>query len=93
MTALNNPIRWEKYFDDDDNSVWEASGPYGDEEGGCLGSWRLKQFLTHDRIIWVEDHDAELRDEFNVMQSWPTLEAAKKEIENAHQQILEEYDL
>ncbi len=93
MTVLNNPLKWEKSFDDDDNTVWEASGPYGDEEEGCLGSWVLRQKLTHDKIIWVEDHDKELRNEYTSDQSWSTLEEAKKSVENTHEQILESYDL
>lgn len=91
-TALNNPLKWEESFDDDDNSIWEASGPYGDEGGSCIGLWRIRQLLRMNHILWVEDHDAELRDEFTSEQSWPTLESAKKDIERIHHEILESYE-
>ena len=92
MKAVNHTLVWTETWDDDDNSIWEANGPFGDEEGGCLGSWRIRQLLRMNHILWVEDHDAELRDEYTSQQSWSSLEMAKKDIENYHQEAIESYD-
>lgn len=89
MKVINHTLRWEESFDDDDNSIWEASGPYGDEEGGCLGSWRLRQKLSNNQLWWYSDHDPELQDEED---SWTSLEKAKTDIEALHQYILDTYE-
>jgi len=91
MTVSNNPIRWEESWDDEDNSIWEASGPFGDEEGGCLGSWRLVQRFCNNQVKWEEDHDLELRDSRDGG-GWLNLNAAKQDIEKTHLEILNSYE-
>ena len=92
MKPLNNPLVWEESFDDDDNSIWEASGPYGDEEGACIGSWRLVQRLRNNQISWFEDHDPELMDSDTNDVGYPSLSLLKRSIEIIHNDILNSYD-
>ena len=92
MKAVNHTLVWTETWDDDDNSIWEANGPYGDEEGGCLGSWRLVQRLRNNHVAWFEDHDPELLDYDTNDIGHSNLELLKKIIEVQHQDVIESYE-
>jgi len=74
-------LNWREHFDENDNSIWEADGPYSDGF-----QWRLKQAIHENRIVWYEAHDAELIGDYP--ETWPTLEAAKRAIELAHDNVM-----
>lgn len=73
---------WTETFDDDNNSIWEAPGPFTD----CNPRWRLVQKLANNRIEWHAEHTAELGDTANG-EFWLSLEEAKAAVESTHSQI------
>lgn len=83
---------WSKTYDDDDNSIWEAAGPYG-EDGSSIADWRLVHKLIGDKAVWVSEHDADLQgvDDRSEGQ-WLNVSAAKSSIEQVHNEILDEND-
>lgn len=81
-------MQWHEDFDLDDNSIWEANSPYTDGEGCSEFTWRLKQHLRGNKIVWRDWSDSELiPDELNI-QEWDALDDAKSEIEKRHQEII-----
>lgn len=87
---MKHKLIWNQTWDDNDNSIWEAAGPYSDGDGGCLGYWRLVHKLVKDDPIWAAEHDADLCGMVDGDEEWPTLDAAKIDIEKLHNEILEE---
>lgn len=85
-----NNLNWSRTWDDNDNTIWEAPGPYTDEEGGSLGSWRLIHKLVRDIPVWIADHDAELEGLEGTEGEWLNLRAAMSDIFKIHHEILEE---
>lgn len=87
---MNHKLYWSQTWDDDDNSIWEAAGPYSDECGGCLAYWRLVHKFVKDEPVWVACHDADLEGMEDGDGEWKNLEAAKSDILKLHNEILEE---
>lgn len=91
MTAMSKTIhalRWTETWDDDDNSIWEATGPYTDETGCPDGDWRIRQRLRNNKVEWYEDSDAELMMDAEHPRTWPSRQAAMKAITQEHADIL-----
>ena len=87
-TVTNNEEmspKWREYFDDDDNSVWEALSPYHD--GGSPIYWRFKQRLCDNWIEWYEAYDSELMST-DGPDFWVSLDTAKAMIAAAHRRII-----
>ncbi len=82
-------LNWSQTWDDDDNSIWEAAGPYGDEDGGCIAYWRLVHKLVNDQPVWIAEHDAELEGTEDGDGQWLNLSAAKSDILKIHNEIIE----
>lgn len=76
-------LTWTREEDDDGNTVWTAPGPYRDTDA----SWRLEQRIRDDRIVWIAQHTDELS-ESHGGDFWLTIDAAKREIEKAHANVL-----
>lgn len=77
-------LRWDEDFDSDDNSIWTAASPLGDD--GIPFFWRIIPALIGNRIVWVADHDAELGGEGN---QWDSLTEAKAAVQRLHDGIIE----
>jgi len=76
-----NELRWDSYYDDDNNTYWEAPA-LGDEQGGVY-SYRIRQRLFGDKIVYIEDSDDDLLMDIHEIINWSSLEDAKNEI-NKH---------
>lgn len=87
---MNHKLYWFQTWDDDDNSIWEAAGPYGDGDGSCLANWRLVHKLVNNQPVWVAEHDADLEDIEEGDGQWLNLNAAKSDILKLHNQIIED---
>lgn len=86
---MTHKLIWHQTWDDDDNSIWEAAGPYG-EDGSSIADWRLVHKLVGNKPVWVAEHDADLQGIEDGQ--WLNLGAAKSDIEKVHNEILEEND-
>ena len=75
-----NRLEWEEYYDDDDNTYWEAIG-MSDEEGGTY-EYRIRQKLKNNSIVFIEDSSPELwldpRSYYR--EEWSNIESAKYDI-------------
>lgn len=76
-------LNWRSDEDGDGNTVWISDGPYQD----CAAVWRLEQRLRDNRIAWIAQHTDELS-ESHGGDFWLTIDAAKREIEKAHANVL-----
>lgn len=84
-------IEWEEIFDNDGNSIWEGNSPCHDDNNGIFFRWRLKQQLCNNRIEWYGEHDAVIyRKGYCKRYWWTSLEEAKKECQECHDNILVE---
>lgn len=89
---MNNKPSWVESFDFDDNSMWIASSPYTDSDGGSEFEWRLKQRLVKNKIEWYEDSDVELMADPDNPRTWESLKEAKIDIERGHTEIIEDIE-
>jgi hypothetical protein len=80
-----NPV-WTETFDDDDNSIWEATSPY--HYDGSPFYWRLKQRLCNNNIEWYEAHDLELMSTDGEIRTWETGIEAMDAISQDHRDII-----
>lgn len=86
---MNHKLNWYQTWDNNDNSIWEACGPYSDECGGCLAYWRLVHKLIKNQPVWVAEHDADLEGMEDGDGQWKNLESAKSDILKLHNELLE----
>ena len=86
--ATGSSPSWSETWDDEDNSVWEAAGPYTDEGGSSEFQWRLRQRLRDNKVEWVEDSDAELMMDEEDPRTWTSIGEAKAAMAQDHSDIL-----
>lgn len=85
---MKTELEWRELFDDHDNSYWEASGPYTDEDGSPEFNWRIRQRLEGNLHVFCDDSDAELRlNEFEA-DKFMNLDLAKAKMLESHNEIL-----
>lgn len=80
-------MNWNKDYDENSNTFWEAASPYGNDQDGPF-YWRLKQKLENDEIVWYEAHDKDILDEDDAPVHFPTLDEAMEYVETEHRRIL-----
>lgn len=87
-----NELDWEEYYDNDDNTYWEAVA-MSDEESGTY-VYRIRQKLQNNRIIFIEDSDPELwiDPKSFYREEWINLQGAKYDCYREHKLTLKHYD-
>lgn len=78
-------LHWERLYDDNDNSYYEANSPYHDDE--VPFKWRLRQRIRDDCIEWYEDHDAELLGD-TPPRTWQHAGQGMYSIEDSHRMLV-----
>jgi hypothetical protein len=79
-------LNWSKQYDDNSNTEWIAQSCVGDEFGDCY-YWKLSQKLENDRILWYENHDEDISDEYPC--DFLELEEAKQYVKEKDLEIVE----
>ena len=78
-------LDWRKGYDDNSNTEWSAQSFYGNEFGDPY-YWKISQRLENDKIVWFENHDADILD---ISCDFESLEEAKQFVESLDQGIKE----
>jgi hypothetical protein len=78
-------LNWIKCYDDDSNTEWYCSSYLSDESNDYY--WRLSQKLECDQVIWYENHDEDISDEYSC--DFKTIEEAKHFIEIRNKELME----
>jgi len=77
------PLAWERRYDDNDCSYWEAASSWTVDESTPL-YFRIIPRLFGDKIVYVPAHDSELMCTLNDNQQWDTVQEAKAAVEGQH---------
>lgn len=85
-------LKWEEYYDDDDNTYYEAVGMAFEE--GDVFHYRIRRKLRFNKILFTEDSDPELLlDPKSIWrEEWTHLEDAKYEMNRHYQELMKNYD-
>lgn len=88
---MNTKLNWNEEFDDEDNSIWEASSPWHDD-GGTF-QWRIKQRLRDNKHEYYDASDEELRDTSFDEETWESLFEAQQYFQKENDDLVEELKL
>lgn len=79
-------LNWTKDYDDNSNTEYFAPAPFANEFGDPY-YWKISQRLENDKIVWYENHDADILDEAPC--DFETLEEAQQYVQNLDDEIKE----
>lgn len=83
-------LRWDSYPDDDQNTVLEAVGGSTDGDSGDL-YYRVTQGVRCNQHVWIESSSPELMIDEESPLTWPNKHAAKRRIQQWHDEIMCSY--
>ena len=83
-------LRWYAHIDDSGNTYWKARSPYISDGESVDIWWRLRQKISNDKIVWLADHDAELKDP-SAEDEWVSLSVATNSVQRQHDDIVAEF--
>lgn len=83
-------LRWDRYLDDNDNTVLEAVGGSTDGESSDL-YYRLKHEVQNDMHYWVEASSPELMMDEEGPLRWRKKHAARRAMQRWHDGMMRSY--
>lgn len=90
MKDENIWLKWDEYYDDNDNTFWESRAI--SDEYGEIYFYRIVQKLIGNKILFFEASSPELWIDYRSpnREEWSTLEEAKRDMEGHFKGVLNE---
>lgn len=82
---IDSRLKWNSYFDDNQNEALYADGGINDGEPSDL-YYGLVQGVLYNRHVWIEESSKELMIDPESPLSWPKLAVAMRRLQHYHEE-------